>query len=79
MKLVKLSNVKRRVKVKIVEINLPKNESIRLFNFGINIGKYIVIIKNKGSMILMVNGKLIAVSKAVADNILVEYEDSNCR
>ncbi len=79
MKLVKLSNVKRQVKVKIVEINLLKNESIRLFNFGINIGKYIVIIKNKGSMILMVNGKLIAVSKAVADNILVEYEDSNCR
>lgn len=78
MKLVKLSNVKREVNVKIVEINLPKNESIRLFNFGINIGKYIVIIKNKGSMILMVNGKLIAVSKAVADNIFVEYEDSNC-
>ncbi len=66
----KLSDVKKGRAVKIISIKSDLKK--RLSSFGIIDNAKLKMEKNQGGVIVSLNGRLIALSKIIADNVEVE-------
>ncbi|MCS7111386.1 MAG: FeoA family protein [Ignisphaera sp.] len=84
---VKLSSIQQGGRVRVVEILLDSKLQTRLINMGLTRGATITVIcRNHSSTIIMLNsssgyGRTIALSKDVAERIIVEAVDpstENC-